>query len=144
MSIVNLSTMIENNGLPVFINNLNKPHTIPLMSSVSIQPDSEENNSFIDSTQFFIVAHTRDCDGTPLYHLANTNFNTAISLVRILRYETHQSNIEIAKLFNQHQLLNDDFSKFISVEALLLFHDLTKNIIHRNYPENSISLNPSL
>ena len=144
MMIVNLSTMVENNGLPVFINNLNKHHTIPLMASVTIKRDSEDNDPSLELTQFFVIAHTRDCDGTPLYHLANTNFNIAISLVSIFRNETPQSNVEMAKIFNKHHLLNDNLSSFSSLENFFNFHDFTKNFIFRNYSESSLLITQTL
>lgn len=144
MSIVNLSTLTENNGLPVFINNLNKHHSIPLMSSVSIKNDPEGDNPSINADQFFVVAHTRDCDGSPLYHIANTNFKTAISLAYILRTENQQSNVEIAKLFNKLHLLNTEKTHFLTAEDFLKFHDFTKTFLFRNYSEESLFVTQTL
>lgn len=144
MPIIQVSQIIESNGLPNFINNLNQHHQIPLMSSVSIKLDTDSDNNIDPSQQFFVVSHTRDCDGTPLYHIANTDFKTAISLAYILRSETQQSNIELAKLFNRTDILNSDKNNFISLEHFITFHNFIKTIILRNYPQECLSITQNL
>ena len=61
---------IEENGLTVEQNNKKIPHKIPVGSLVEIVYNDEydENNTF--GVRLFVVAHTRDCDGTPLYSLS--------------------------------------------------------------------------
>lgn len=144
MPIIQVSQIIESNGLPNFINNLNQHHQIPLMSSVSIKQDPDSEQNIHSTKQFFVVSHTRDCDGTPLYHIANTDFNTAISFAYILRSETQQSNIALAKLFNRTDILNSDKTHFISLEHFLTFHEFIKTILFRNYPHECLSINQTL
>lgn len=67
--------MIEANGKTVRENNLAKTHVIPLGSLVEINLDYNEEHG----CRLFVVEHSRDCDGTPLYTLSH-NKNAAIEL----------------------------------------------------------------
>lgn len=72
MSIISVSDIVESNGKTNKENNLSTQHTIPLRTLVEISYDSEyeddsENKSGL---RLFVVNHSRDCDGTPLYNLS--------------------------------------------------------------------------
>lgn len=58
--------IIESNGKTVKENNLTKSHKIKLGSLVEISV----NYLPCHKARLFVVAWTRDCDGTPLYSLA--------------------------------------------------------------------------
>jgi hypothetical protein len=51
--------------------NLKQNHKIPLDSIVEVLPyDSEISRGDHAGLRLYVVAHTRDCDGTPLYSLS--------------------------------------------------------------------------
>lgn len=57
--------LVEKNGKTMRENNLEKSHDIPLYSLVEIVTDDENNG-----LRLFVVKHSRDCDGEPLYDLS--------------------------------------------------------------------------
>ena len=66
LQIVKVSDIIEENGKTIRENNLAKKHKIPLYSLVEINvEDGNEDNG----VRLFVVNHSRDCDGMPLYNL---------------------------------------------------------------------------
>jgi hypothetical protein len=66
-----VNDIIEKNGKTIKENNLELIHNIPIESLVEIIEPELEN---FYGTRLFVVKHTRDCDGTPLYTLcANKN-----------------------------------------------------------------------
>ena len=52
--------------------NLEQQHNIPIGTLVEIQVDSESDAQY-DGVRLYVVGHTRDCDGTPLYQLGMKN-----------------------------------------------------------------------
>lgn len=76
MSIQFVSEIIEENGLTVRQNNMNKTHNIPIGAIVEILPNSAIDSDLFDDEdsaaglRLFVVEHSRDCDGTPLYALS--------------------------------------------------------------------------
>jgi len=66
-----VQNIVEGNGKTVRENNVEKIHKIPLYSLVEIQIgqwDDEEDP--VNGLRLYVVSHTRDCDGTPLYGLS--------------------------------------------------------------------------
>ena len=67
--------LIEKNGKSIQQNNLNKPHNIPLGTIVHVEFNQtilQDKNVFIKGhANLFVVKHTRDCDGEPLYTLSD-------------------------------------------------------------------------
>lgn len=64
--VVLVPDIVEANGKTVKQNNLEIPHNIPIGSLVEITyKDSDEDDTF--GLRLWVVGHTRDCDGTPLY-----------------------------------------------------------------------------
>ena len=55
-----LRNMVEENGKTIKQNNLSRSHNIPLDTLVELE----------SGVRLFVTEHTRDCDGTPLYTLA--------------------------------------------------------------------------
>lgn len=63
--------IVEENGRTVRENNLDREHAIPLGTLVEIVPEDDEwAEEEYDGVRLYVVKHTRDCDGSPLYSLA--------------------------------------------------------------------------
>lgn len=62
--------IVEENGKTIRENNLARQHEIPVDSLVEIVPWDETSEEEYGGVRLFVVKHTRDCDGTPLYSLA--------------------------------------------------------------------------
>lgn len=60
-----IGDIVEANGKTLKDNNLGLDHTIPLGSLVEVR---EEDG--VPGVRLYVVKHTRDCDGTPLYGLS--------------------------------------------------------------------------
>ena len=60
-----VANIIEENGKTVRENNEALKHNIPLYTIVEVE--SDDRGKFL---RLFVVEHTRDCDGTPLYSLS--------------------------------------------------------------------------
>lgn len=63
---MNLADMVEENGKTVRENNEALKHNIPLLTLVEVESDDPDRNGL----RLFVVEHSRDCDGTPLYSLS--------------------------------------------------------------------------
>jgi hypothetical protein len=68
MKYVIVSDIVEDNGKTIKQNNLTIVHEIPIGSLVEIQDEGNEEQ--INGLRLFVVNHSRDCDGTPLYDLS--------------------------------------------------------------------------
>lgn len=141
--ITSVSNLIESNNLPVFINNLNTHHSIKLMSKVKLNisenelPSFKEDNPLFNlDTTYFVVSHKRDCDGTPVYYLANTDHHTAIQLVQIFR--TERNEISLAKLFKLDHLLTSDKNNFKSIDHVFELSDFLNTLLQKNISEESL------
>jgi hypothetical protein len=55
-----LRNMVEENGRTIKQNNMERKHAIPIDTLVELE----------NGVRMFVTKHTRDCDGTPLYALA--------------------------------------------------------------------------
>ena len=81
--------------------NLRKEHNIPIGTLVEV--DEKENDNDIDynhgGIRAFIAAHTRDCDGTPLYTLSLKCPENREELNYILEY-----HVGICGGFNEESL----------------------------------------
>ena len=71
-----VSETVEQNGKTIKQNNLEKKHNIELGTLVEITSDDSlhDEEDQHNGLRLFVVQHTRDCDGTPLYSLS---FNKA-------------------------------------------------------------------
>ena len=69
--IIFLHDIVEANGKTIKENNLAKQHNIPCGSLVEVKFDSwfGEGACWKVHARLWVDAHTRDCDGTPLYTL---------------------------------------------------------------------------
>jgi hypothetical protein len=69
----NISDTMEDNGKTIKENNLNIQHDIPIGTLVEVKFDKWYGNGACMKVhaRLFIVEHTRDCDGTPLYTLSH-------------------------------------------------------------------------
>lgn len=63
-----VSNLVEENGKTVRENNLEKTHEIPIGALVEITYEEDKNSQ--KGVRMFVVNHSRDCDGTPLYDLS--------------------------------------------------------------------------
>lgn len=57
---------VQSNGKTVRENNLDIEHAIPVGTLVEVLSDGDNPTAML---RVFVVEHTRDCDGTPLYSL---------------------------------------------------------------------------
>jgi hypothetical protein len=79
MNIKSVADIVEENGKTVRQNNLEKKHNIPIGSIVEVYVNVEHQNATYPDVQvnlsgkcnLIVVGHTRDCDGTPLYTVAD-------------------------------------------------------------------------
>lgn len=72
VEIINVSDIVEANGKTWRENNLAIEHGIPIGTLVEVKFDSwfGEGACWKVQARLWVVAHTRDCDGTPLYSLS--------------------------------------------------------------------------
>lgn len=63
---INVSDIVEANGKTIRQNNLEEQHNLPLGTLVEIDADYLD----VHGIRLFVVNHSRDCDGTPLYDLS--------------------------------------------------------------------------
>lgn len=66
-----LHNVVEPNGKTIRENNLQKMHAIPIGTLVEVKYDNWLGGGACEKVhaRLWVVAHTRDCDGTPLYSL---------------------------------------------------------------------------
>ena len=68
-----LKDFAEANGKTIYENNMARAHKLKIGSLVEVtvadSPD-EYQNQLRQGLRLYVVAHTRDCDGTPLYTLS--------------------------------------------------------------------------
>lgn len=69
MSVIYVPDIVEANGKTVRQNNEAIAHTIPLGTLVEVDLDYSDHHGI----RMFVVMHTRDCDGSPLYALGSSN-----------------------------------------------------------------------
>lgn len=70
-AIITLHDIVEDNGKTIKENNMEKPHNIPIGSLVEVTYDTWFGEGACEKViaRLFVVQHTRDCDGTPMYSL---------------------------------------------------------------------------
>lgn len=70
--IVMVSDIVEANGKTIRQNNLEREHDISIGSLVEItcDPEWEDPENPRNGLRLFVVNHSRDCDGTPLYDMS--------------------------------------------------------------------------
>ncbi len=69
MTITNVANLVESNGKTWRQNNLAIDHTIPLGTLVEVDLDYSDHHGI----RLFVVMHTRDCDGSPMYALGSSS-----------------------------------------------------------------------
>jgi hypothetical protein len=67
INFVPFGDIIEANGKTIRENNHQIPHMIPLGALVEVVAEDSEAYRM----RAYVIAHTRDCDGTPLYWLGH-------------------------------------------------------------------------
>ena len=71
MTITMVSDIREANGKTIRENNLEKEHQIPVGALVEITyEDYADEEDPVNGLRLYVVNHSRDCDGTPLYDLS--------------------------------------------------------------------------
>jgi hypothetical protein len=68
--IMMVSDIVEENGKTIRQNNLDLVHDIPLGTMVEIAADEYDDEDSNSGLRLFVVNHSRDCDGTPLYDMS--------------------------------------------------------------------------
>ncbi len=110
----NMSSIIEDNGNSIIVNNLNKCHSLKLGSLVEVSFTKSDFNGL----RLFVVEHTRDCDGSPNYSLSFDK--------NIINKLTNLDTEDITDLMLK-------YSNALSKERLL-------GAISRGYAEDSLKL----
>lgn len=74
--IVKFGDLVDKNGKTIRENNAAKEHKIPINSlvDVNIEEYYGDGAGMAGKARLYVFAHTRDCDGTPLYTLSETPF----------------------------------------------------------------------
>ncbi len=72
---INVSDMVEGNGRTVRENNMAILHNIPVGTLVEVKYDTWHGNGACSKihARLWVIWHTRDCDGTPLYTLGESS-----------------------------------------------------------------------
>lgn len=102
-------------------------HSISLGTLVEINLDGDHS----DKCRLFVVAHTRNCDGTPLYDLSFKKD----SAKNIDDYNAEIAAIEEIQLRRQ---LSDDEKMNLGLTKFCLHHN--RGSILRGYPDNCLSV----
>jgi len=91
--ITNFSNIVEQNEKTIKENNLELKHNIPIGTLVEVKYDEwyDDGACIKAHVRLFIVAHNRDCDGTPLYSLCRYK-NIITSYFFPLYYRTSIKN----------------------------------------------------
>jgi hypothetical protein len=68
-TLINVSDLVEGNGLTIKQNNMARKHKIPLGSLVFVRHAEWHGDGSYEKLEgrYWVVEHERDCDGTPLY-----------------------------------------------------------------------------
>lgn len=69
MKFMMIHDTVEENGLTIKENNLNRKHQIPIGELVEVIPWDIEARAKWEGIRLRVVAHHRDCDGSPLYSI---------------------------------------------------------------------------
>lgn len=72
VTLIMVSDIVEANGKTIRQNNLEREHDVPLGTLVEItcDPKWEDPENPHNGLRLFVVNHSRDCDGTPLYDMS--------------------------------------------------------------------------
>jgi hypothetical protein len=72
MTAINVADIVEKNGKTIRDNNMDKIHDIPIGTLVEVKYDTWFGEGACEKVhaRLWVVRHTRDCDGTPLYALS--------------------------------------------------------------------------
>jgi hypothetical protein len=75
MQVEILHHLVEANGKTIRQNNLEKQHRFPVGTLVEVRFDTwfGDGACWKVHARLWVVEHTRDCDGTPLYSLSRWN-----------------------------------------------------------------------
>jgi hypothetical protein len=72
MQVEMIHNLVEENGKTIKQNNMEKQHQIPIGALVEVKFDTwfGDGACWKVHARLWVVAHNRDCDGTPLYGLS--------------------------------------------------------------------------
>lgn len=123
MSTVNfVGDIVESNGKTWKENNLAKQHDIPLGTLVEItyKSDYEDEEDSKYGLRLFVVNHSRDCDGTPLYDMS-----------------FDKNSYKEFKL-TEDKIKNNDFENKMDEALVKWMHQRVSGSILRHYGRESI------
>lgn len=91
IEVINVSDIVEANGKTWRENNLAIKHSIPIGTLVEVKFDSwfGEGACWKVHARLWVVAHTRDCDGTPLYSLSRWRDPILATSVAPFKFDLH-------------------------------------------------------
>lgn len=73
MELINIADIVDDStGKTYREKNLEKGHNIPLGTLVEVDFDDSGLEDPVKGLRLYVVEHSRDCDGTPLYSLCHT------------------------------------------------------------------------
>lgn len=77
MKIISVSDIVEKNGNTIRENNWERSHDVPLGTLVEVKYSHwlKDGACLRAEARLWVVSHDRDCDGTPLYSLADRPMN---------------------------------------------------------------------
>lgn len=124
MGIIVVHDIVEENGKTVKENNLAKQHLIPLGTLVEItyENEFEEPEDRVKGLRLFVVNHSRDCDGTPLYDLS-------------LDLKAHEQNAKY-----KQQLQDRNFEEPVEELLVQALYWKTEGMLLRHYGPESIKV----
>ena len=100
MKLVMIHDLIEENGKTIRENNLERQHAIPIGSLVEIKFDEwmGEGACWKVHARLWVVLHSRDCDGTPLYGISRWNDPQGAQQVRAVLGGFSEESLTIIQL----------------------------------------------
>lgn len=121
--LIPVHSIVEANGKTIKENNLAKKHNIPLNAIVEAEISDEHSHTFYKGKgRFYVVAHTRDCDGTPLYSISldKTEVVNSDDIIGIIcncegKHIVIKQEISRKIFYRVHSGYNEELLKLISL-----------------------------
>lgn len=123
-NIIMVSDIVEANGKTCKENNLEKRHEIAIGTLVEIiyKSDYEDEEESKYGLRLFVVNHSRDCDGTPLYDMS---FNKAA-------YKEYKESEDVIKKGIFENKMDEAITRMINYRA--------NGAIMRHYDRESLKV----
>ena len=92
-----VSDIVEPNGKTIRENNMEQQHNIPIGELVEVKYTEWHNDGACEAicARLWVVAHTRDCDGSPLYSLSPKHPDKAKDRVMLYYPDSDWPGVEL-------------------------------------------------